>query len=221
MVQFIAVVAMSLVAGVLLAALACWLSTTSGNRISDIERGGTDAINVQVMDHLKIVSSVPVVALYVVSVACALGLPGYFMYLNRLDTHVMVLEGTFDEIPQQLSVLPDNLHINGNAFAIPLAVTDAEQQFDVNAGQLYAPLTLQMHVVSATRSVYYYVNGARKYGPFDIEGTAAHIGKIHLTRIPSAIGASAKDVRINYQPAPQPSVNAMHTLVSHISEPSS
>ncbi len=191
--QFLALVAMSLLAGIILAALAVWLTTTRGNTISDAAGNGRDAINLQLLEKLKLVSGVPIVALYVVSAMCAFALPTYFVYVNRLETHIMLLDGTFDQAatdppPQQLSVLPDNLHIYGNTFSIPIVVTDAEQQFDVSAGQSYAPLTLQAYVNSATQSVYYTLNGARKYGPFSIVGTAAHVGAIHLTRVPGSIG---------------------------------
>ena len=83
-----------LATGAVLAALACWLTTQRGNTITDVlnaqeHLGAGEALNLAILDKFRIATSVPVVALYVIAVLCAVALPLMFLYLNRLNSPIM------------------------------------------------------------------------------------------------------------------------------------
>jgi hypothetical protein len=81
--HMVAITIAGLSAAIALALIAAALTTTRGNRISDYDQKNGAALNVQILNQLKIATSVPIVALYFIAVAAGLGTPGLAFYLTN------------------------------------------------------------------------------------------------------------------------------------------
>lgn len=72
-----------LLAGITFAALGTWLTTRRGNTIRDIldaHNSNTEALRAEIAGKLKVSTTIPIVALYIVAAVVALGLPTYSLY---------------------------------------------------------------------------------------------------------------------------------------------
>jgi hypothetical protein len=94
----------SLAAGMVFALLAVRLSTTKGNRIADILRArhlsDGEAIKV-IVGKLSITSTIPIVALFVVSCVVAVGPTTLFWWLQNKDGRFITLSARFDPPPSE------------------------------------------------------------------------------------------------------------------------
>src|SRR5215813_1634360 len=83
------------------AALATWLSTTKGNTISDILKANklenAEAIRVEISKVVSVSSSVPIVAMYVLAVVSAFGLPAFIYWRTLSDSRPIHLFGSFTD----------------------------------------------------------------------------------------------------------------------------
>ncbi len=147
--SFQILVVMCLAGGIVFAALAVWLTTQKGNRISDILNSqhmqDAEAIKLEILDKIKLRSNIPIVALYIVAATVAVGLPIYVYHENRSGDSSITLVGRFENvthgdnvyiIPQQLRVLP------GGAFQIPIMYRPGSQMVNIESPPKYDPITL-------------------------------------------------------------------------------
>ncbi|HWT82545.1 MAG TPA: hypothetical protein VN648_27485, partial [Candidatus Methylomirabilis sp.] len=86
-----------LVAGVGFAYIAAWLTTKRGNTLADIanaqQLANVEAIRVEILDKVKVTSNLPIVALYLVAFAVAIGLPAFVVWQAMRDAPVITLSG--------------------------------------------------------------------------------------------------------------------------------
>jgi hypothetical protein len=115
----VAITIAGLSAAVALALIAAALTTTRGNRISDYNQKNGAALNVQILNQLKIATSVPIVALYFIAVAAGLGTPGLASILQTKPTKTSWLSGPLPRllIADRLSPWQANLTASQRPYA--------------------------------------------------------------------------------------------------------
>jgi len=88
--MFIYLLIACLTTGLGFAALATWLMTTKGNTIRDVLAAenlkDANAIQLEIMEKIKISSNLPIVGLFMIGALVAIGLPAYNMYAMYHET---------------------------------------------------------------------------------------------------------------------------------------
>ncbi len=140
--NFEVVLAACLVAGVVFAAMAVWLTTRKGNTISDVLNSqhfqNAEALRVEVLDKVKVSSNLPIVGLYLVAAVVAIGFPAFlYWYSHRASFVVVFLSGSFQgAVPASTSrlyvVSHDSLVDPGaGSFTVPLVFRDTQPRHDL------------------------------------------------------------------------------------------
>jgi len=145
-----------LLAGVAFAALAAWLTTRKGNTISDLAKSqqlqNAEAIKIEVLNTVKLSSNIPIVGLYVVAAAVAVGLPTFIYWAAHRDVSAYVVLSGFVQGPApvgSLKVYPvlHDSYVNPStgAFHVPLVFNAGEPPHDVSLqGSEYHPVGMSV-----------------------------------------------------------------------------
>ncbi len=149
--NFLWILIPSLLCGAFFAYLAMHLMTTKGNTISDILKSekfaSSEAIRVEIMDKIKVVSNIPIVALFIVAFAVAVAFPSFFFYLISQEAETITLTGNIEkEMDKEVYVAFKEMKVEpSGAFMIPLRYTDEVQEINIE-GQHYYPITLTVEL---------------------------------------------------------------------------
>lgn len=181
--------------GAFLVALATWLTTTRGNTISDIlsseKFSDSEAIRLEIYDKVKLASTVPIVALYVIAGIVAVGPPVYFHWNTSKNISETVVTGTFtvpgvtdpEPILQRFCLQPEQTALKGNGhFSAPVLYIDEPHEINlVGMGSVgYLPITLQVR--PKERIVKFSDNQSMKPIPFTLVGRTIELnGPVPLT----------------------------------------
>ena len=94
---FYVILILCLFGGLTIVFLATWLTTTRGNTISEILNSqkfkDAESIKLEIADKVKISSTIPVVALYIIGAFVAVGLPSMIYWINSKDVTSFTLSG--------------------------------------------------------------------------------------------------------------------------------
>jgi hypothetical protein len=85
--MFILIIVICLLGGIIFAGMAIWLTTTKGNTINDILAAKhfekAEALKTEIIDKIKLSTNIPIIALYVLSVVVAMGLPIFIVIVQQ------------------------------------------------------------------------------------------------------------------------------------------
>ena len=174
-----------LLGGVVFAYIAAWLTTKRGNTLADIANAkpltNSEAIKVEILDKVKITSNLPIVALYLVAFAVAIGLPAFVSWQVMRDIPVITLSGNIDHAPDKtLCVMAKGMQIEtSGSFALPVMYS-AELQTINFEGERYHPLTMRISVNKLKGSLSVEITNVQRLVPtevvFDWASRTAHLG---------------------------------------------
>lgn len=144
-----------LLSGVAFAALAAWLTTRKGNTISDLANSqhlqDAEAIKVEILDKVKLSSNIPIVGLYVVAAAVAVGLPAFVYWAaHREPSTVVFFSGSIDgPIPSGSSnvfLRSTDTMVNPETrfFSVPIAFTTGQPLVLTLQGPDYHPVGMSV-----------------------------------------------------------------------------
>ncbi|HET8998837.1 MAG TPA: hypothetical protein VFP86_04255 [bacterium] len=148
-----------LATGVVFAVLATWLLTRKGDTISDALKAekfaDAQAIRLEILDKIKLTSTVPAVGFYVTAAIVALAIPLLLVWgfiSEESNTTVVELAG-FIEKPanaekpfQNLNVeLPNGVDPDTGSFRIPLPYVNRPSRFNI-AGGMFEPVTIEVTI---------------------------------------------------------------------------
>lgn len=141
-----------LLGGTAFAAIAAWLTTKRGNTISDVLNSqhlkDAEAIKIEILDKIKIRSTIPIVALYVIACTVAIALPAYVIYMTKKSDQTITLQGTVlgKKPNRNVDIVPSNMTVAESGwFNIPLMDRTGYQTVNFQS-QHYEPLTLNVKV---------------------------------------------------------------------------
>lgn len=189
--NFYFLVIVCLLCGLGFALLAVWLSTTRGNTIAETLEAEShlpagQALEVAIMNKLKIATFVPVVALFVVAAFAGVFLPAYFLYLSSRAPEFELI-GSFDGHPTQLSVREEpNWHRVGDGFEMSVPAYRSVQDVLIDPGDGYGPITLTLEI-SKTREIAYRMNGIDQHPLSVDEDNVIRMPQLHLAPVPKII----------------------------------
>ncbi len=95
-------------AGVLFAAIAAWLTTQRGNTIQDIlnsKNANAESLKVEIADKFKLATTIPIVALYIVALVVAVGPIVYWIRVETGRYETYRVTGKVVEPPPNLYVM--------------------------------------------------------------------------------------------------------------------
>jgi hypothetical protein len=203
-----------LVTGVIFAALSAWLTTRKGNTISDILKAGSlkdaEAIRVEILDKIKLSSNIPIVGLYVVAAAVAVGLPTYAYWTTHRDTCTVVflsgsVRGPASAGPMHVYPVLRDSYVDSNtgAFKVPLVFSAGEPQHDLTIqGTDYHPLGIRVILDRPKSAIHVQLLGSEGEELVPLQENFASLAKpIQLT--PHSTHEVPPD-----QPSPQPPLPA-------------
>jgi len=140
-----------IVLGAFLAYLATWLTTTRGNTISDILKAqplkDAEAIRLEILDKVKISSTVPLVALYIVAFFATSALPGLVFWQMSRDMDVITLSGSVKtDSNGTICVTSTDMEVESSgSFRVPIRYS--VQPLTVNfQSDDYAPVSMTIDV---------------------------------------------------------------------------
>ena len=201
-----------LVTGVIFAALSAWLTTRKGNTISDIVKSqqlkDAEAIKVEILDKIKLSSNIPIVGLYVVAAAVAVGLPTYAYWTTHREVCTVVflsgsVRGPAAAGPMHVYPVLRNSYVDSNtgAFKVPLVFNAGEPQHDLTIqGTDYHPVGIRVILDRPKDAIKVQLLGSDHEDTVRLEENFASLSKpIQLTP------HTAHEVPAD-QPSPQPPV---------------
>ncbi|MGA7875781.1 MAG: hypothetical protein WCA08_08965 [Desulfoferrobacter sp.] len=175
-----------LVCGVFFAFIAAWLTTKKGNTISDIlnsqKMADAEAIKLEILDKIKLTSTVPIVALFVVSIVVAIGLPALLCMLMLKDVNTITLRGVLKKEPSAIVyVTPKEMQVEPSGdFVFPLVYTNGVQTINIE-GEHYQPITLIVTIDKLKNLLQVEIGGDTKEIPVQLGSKSARFeGEIHL-----------------------------------------
>ena len=209
-----------LVTGVIFAALSAWLTTRKGNTISDILKSGqlkdAEAIKVEILDKVKLSSNLPIVGLYVVAAAVAVGLPTFAYWTSHRETCTVVFLSGSVRAPVAAGplhvypVLRDSyVDSNTGAFKVPLVFNAGVPQHDLTIqGTDYHPLGIRVILDRPKGSIRVQLLGSDREDMVPLQENFASLAKpIQLT--PHSAHETPAD-----QPSAQPPLPATLAAVA-------
>jgi hypothetical protein len=150
--SFIGVLISCLAGGVVFAGIAAWLTTKKGNTISDVLNSqhfeNAEAIKIEILDKIKLRSTIPIVALYVIAGFIAIGLPAYIIYANKKSDLSITLHGTVlgKVRNKNVDIVPAEMRVEDSGwFNIPLMYRSGSQTVNFQS-PYYEPLTLSVTI---------------------------------------------------------------------------
>ena len=162
-----------LVAGVGFAYIAAWLTTKRGNTLADIanaqQLANVEAIRVEILDKVKVTSNLPIVALYLVAFAVAIGLPAFVVWQAMRDAPVITLSGEINRASDTtLCVMPKDMQIEpSGSFALPVMYSSALQTINFE-GEHFHPLTMRISVNKLKNSLLVEVTNVERFAPREV-----------------------------------------------------
>lgn len=176
-----------LVCGVFFAFIAAWLTTKKGNTISDIlnsqKMADAEAIKLEILDKIKLTSTVPIVALFVVAIIVAIGLPALLCMLMLKDVNTITLTGFLKkERSAMVCVAPKEMEVGPSGdFVVPLVYTNGVQTINIE-GENYEPITLRVTIDKLRNLLQVEIGGTIKEIPVQLGSKSARFeGEIHLS----------------------------------------
>jgi len=168
----VTVLVLCLACGVLFAYIAAWLTTKRGNTISDVlnaKQLSSETIRVEILDKVKITSNLPIVALYLVAFAVAIGLPAFVSWQLMRDVTFITLSGVIDRAPDRtLCVMPKDMQIEtSGSFAIPIMYSSGLQTINFE-GENYLPVTMRISVNKLRNSLSVEISNAERSVPKEV-----------------------------------------------------
>jgi hypothetical protein len=148
---FYIILIMCLFGGLIIVFLATWLTTTRGNTISEILNSqklkDAEAIRVEIADKIKISSTIPVVALYLVGASVAIGLPALIYWVDSREVASITLSGNvLKEQRKKVFMRPKDMSIEESGhFDIPVYMSKRTQTINIES-EYYAPLTMSVEI---------------------------------------------------------------------------
>jgi hypothetical protein len=144
-----------LLSGVAFAALAAWLTTRKGNTISDVANSqhleGAEAIKIEIMDKVKLSSNIPIVGLYVVAAAVAVGLPAFVYRAAYSESSTVVflsgsVEGPVPSGSSNVFLRSTDTMVNPETrfFSVPIAFTTGQPLVLTLQGPDYHPVGMSV-----------------------------------------------------------------------------
>lgn len=173
--QLTVIVLISVSAGLILAGLAVYLSTTQGNTMEAVQRavqtGAPAALTIELPGGYRMSAGVPVVALYSIAAICAVGLPMYFINATRITpTTPVTIGGMFDQAPKEMRFIAVHANVNGNVFQLPFITRDGAQDFVADASPEFDSFTITTKYRSSVHGVTVVVGGM-ELGTWPIDST--------------------------------------------------
>jgi hypothetical protein len=148
---FYVILILCLFGGLTIVFLATWLTTTRGNTISEILNSqkfkDAESIRLEIADKVKISSTIPVVALYIIGAFVAVGLPSMIYWVNSRDVTSFTLSGNvIKDQHKRVFMRPKDMSIEESGhFDIPVYVSKRTQTINIESDD-YAPLTMSVEI---------------------------------------------------------------------------
>jgi len=144
-----------LLSGIAFAALAAWLTTRKGNTISDLANSqhlqGAEAIKIEILDKVKLSSNIPIVGLYVVAAAVAVGLPAFVYWAAHREVSAVVflsgsVEGPVPTGSSNVFLRSQDTIVNPETrfFSVPIAFTTEQPLVLTLQGPDYHPVGMSV-----------------------------------------------------------------------------
>ena len=177
--------------GLAFAGLAVWLTTRKGNTIKDVLHAGklrdAEAIRLEIVEQVKISTNLPIVALYIMSVIVAIGLPVLINVLSYLQSdETVALAGQIEDYQREkrIYVTYETANITADgSFTLPIRNTLESQQITFESEHI-DPLTLTIELKRIKNALQIMSASLEEPLEIGIEGRTARMSdtvKVHWT----------------------------------------
>lgn len=172
--QLTIIILLCLISGFGFAWLAVRLTQTAGNTIADAQKaaqaGNQQAAFEASGPGWKLTAGTPIVALYVIAVVCAIGLPAWFIYETQSQDQLITMVVPLANAPSGTKVVESAPRFDGTALYLTAHSCVPASDFVAYGSAEYYPLSFDAEYDRGSRSVKLAV-GSKPLGVFNLGTT--------------------------------------------------